>query len=38
MGMLTREEALSMLEMNFDKSLLQPILTKLGCKLEDLPD
>ncbi len=38
MGMLTREEALNMLEMNFDKSSLGPILAKIGCKLEDLPD
>ncbi len=35
-GMLTREEALSMLEINFDEELLKSILKKLNCNPEDL--
>jgi hypothetical protein len=35
-GMLTREEALNMLEINFDEKLIEPILKKLDCTLEDL--
>ncbi len=37
LGMLTRQEALGALEMGFDRGLLEAILKKLGCRIEDLP-
>jgi 3-dehydroquinate dehydratase len=36
MGMITREEALALLEIDYDKEILSPILEKLDCKMEDL--
>ena len=36
MGMITREEALTLLEVDYDKEILDPILEKLNCKMEDL--
>jgi hypothetical protein len=36
MGMVTRNDALTMLEINFDEKLLGPLLEKLGCSLTDL--
>lgn len=36
LGMLSREEALNMLEINFDEELIEPVLKRLDCKLEDL--
>ncbi len=36
-GLLTREEALKMLEINFDESLLASVLQKIDCKLGDVP-
>ncbi len=33
-GMLLREEALKLLEVNFDKELLKNIAGKLGCDYE----
>lgn len=35
-GELSREEALKALEINFDEELIDSILKKLGCQLEDL--
>ena len=34
LGKLSREEALNMLEINFDKNLVDSILEKIGCALE----
>ena len=36
MGMITREEALTLLEVDYDREILDPILEKLDCKMEDL--
>jgi len=36
MGMITREEALTLLEVDYDSEILDPILEKLDCKMEDL--
>jgi tRNA(Ile)-lysidine synthase TilS/MesJ len=36
LGMLTREEALKMLEINFDDNLIEQVLGALSCKLKDL--
>ncbi len=36
MGMITREEALALLEIDYDSEILAPILEKLDCKMEDL--
>ena len=37
LGMLTRQEALSMLQMDFDRELLDSILKNLDCRIDDLP-
>lgn len=34
LGELSREEALSMLEINFDLNLVNSVLSKIGCRLE----
>lgn len=36
LGMLTREEAQDMLEINFGQELLDTVLKKMGCQLEDI--
>lgn len=36
LGMLTRDEALNLLEINFDEKLLEPVLKKMDCTLGDL--
>jgi hypothetical protein len=36
MGILTREEALDMLKVNFDQNLLESVLNKLDCRPENL--
>ena len=33
-GLLTREEALNLLEVNFDHNLVNSVLSKIGCRLE----
>jgi len=35
-GLLSREEALNLLEVNFGKELLSPVLEKLGCRFEEI--
>jgi predicted PP-loop superfamily ATPase len=36
LGMMTRDEALNLLEINFGEKLLEPVLKKLDCNLENL--
>lgn len=36
LGMITREEAIALLEIDYDKEILSPILEKLDCKMEDI--
>jgi len=36
MGSMTREEALELLKIDFDDALMQQVLEKIGCTLEDL--
>lgn len=37
-GVLTRDEALSMLKVNFGEEMLEPVLEKLGCTFKDIVD
>jgi len=36
MGLMTRDEALALLEINFDEQMLEKVLGKMGCSLEDI--